>query len=253
MPAPSLMDSTLRRAIRSVPSAAPSRVDVWRLDLRQLADRCGSKLIGCLTAEEEAQAGRYLRAATGWQFRLTRGALRHILSEYVGAAPKDLPIVRLPMGKPVLPPENGWSKLSFNVSHTAEFAAVAVAVGREVGIDVETRNRTLDVLGMAERFFAPEEAEELNATAECGRLEAFLRFWSRKEALLKGQGRGLSQDWTDVRVGSLRQSPVTIPAADLSVLWQLHDLDFESHHVGAVAVAGTEPFQLRWRDAEQLT
>src|SRR5262245_51996112 len=101
LPAASTLESGLRRAaLAAANAAAPAcRVDVWPGDLRQLAERCEGQVTGCLTAEEEAQAGRYLRVSTGWQFRLTRGALRHILSQYVGAAPKDLPIIRLPMGK----------------------------------------------------------------------------------------------------------------------------------------------------------
>lgn len=227
-------------------------MDVWRLDLRALAEQGEAPLTQCLSSEEAAQAGRFLRAATGWQFRVTRAALRHILAAYLQEAPHQVEIIRLPMGKPAVPPRNGKGCLSFNVSHTEEFAAIAVSSSREVGIDVETRNRKLDVLGMAERFFAPEEAEELAATAEPLRLEAFLRYWSRKEALLKAQGRGLSQDWTDVRVGSLKQSPVTIPAGGASAVWQIHDLEFETQHVGAVAVAGPEPFRLCWRDVQTL-
>ena len=232
--------------------AAPTTIDLWGIDLAALETRQDVRFTECLQPDEHAQANRYLRVATGQQFRLTRGALRRILAIYLNCAPAQVPLCRKPMGKPALAPPCSRPALTFNVSHTDSYALVALCNGREIGVDVETRNRSLDVLGMAERFFAPEETAELRTVGEAEQLTAFLQLWTRKEALLKGQGRGLSQDWTDVRVGSLKCSPVTIPSADLAVLWQVLDLDLQTKHMGAVAIAGTEPFHVRWRATEEL-
>lgn len=229
-----------------------TRIDLWHLDLAELAAKAEKRWITCLTTEELAQAERYLRPATGTQFRVTRGVLRHILAEYIGATPASVPLVRLPMGKPAIDPSSRFPRISFNVSHSDQSALVALAHGREVGVDLETRKRELDVLGMAERFFAPEEAAELQTLSAAERQVAFLRLWTRKEALLKGQGRGLSQDWTDMKVGSIRESHVTLPGWDKTTYWQLHDLDLEGHYVGAMAASGTEPVNLLWHNAERL-
>lgn len=227
-------------------------VDLWPLELENGCPIERASWSNCLAEEEEEQARRYLRPATGLQFRHTRAALRHILADYLRLPPREVPLIRLPMGKPALPPDQGLAPLTFNVSHTANHALIAISFRREVGVDVETRQRTLDCVGMAERFFAPEEAEELKTVDANRQLEAFLRFWTRKEALLKGQGRGLSQDWTDVAVGPLRHPFVTVASSDRQTLWQVHDLTLPTPHVAAVAVEGLLPFTLRWRSVADL-
>jgi 4'-phosphopantetheinyl transferase len=241
-----------RQGVAIVPDRLETSIDLWRVDLDGLGSRSQECLQSCLSDEETAQADRYLRAATGRQFRLTRGALRFVLAAYLDQPPSSISIGRKPMGKPALLLNHGHSELCFNVSHTESFAIIALCVGREVGVDVETPNRSLDALSLAERFFAPEEFVELRETNEPARLREFLRLWTRKEALLKGQGRGLSQDWTDVRVGSLKQNRVTIPSANLSVLWQVHDLELSTPYVGAVAIAGAGAFHLAWHNVAHL-
>jgi 4'-phosphopantetheinyl transferase len=82
----------------------------------------------------------------------------------------------------------------FSLSHTRGLAAAAVtAVGR-LGVDVERIRRKTDALALAERFFAPEEWEELAALPDSGRRrEHFTRLWTFKEAYLKALGTGLGK------------------------------------------------------------
>jgi 4'-phosphopantetheinyl transferase len=105
-------------------------------------------------------------------------ALRAILEEVTGA-PVELAVAE--KGKPYLP---GAPEVRFNLAHSHDVALVGVALGVDVGVDIE-RLRPLPEYGaIAERFFPPSEREGLD---ECD----FFRRWTRIEAKLKARGVGL--------------------------------------------------------------
>jgi 4'-phosphopantetheinyl transferase len=85
-----------------------------------------------------------------------------------------------------------------SISHCADVVAVALA-GVDVGVDVEC-SRPLPVLGLARRWFDPEEADWLAARPAAGRTADFLRLWTAKEALGKALGIGLRGGGTRRRV-----------------------------------------------------
>jgi len=96
-----------------------------------------------------------------------------------------------PHGKPfLLSPRTG---LDVSLSHTRGMAAVAIASGRDVGVDVESFLKPRDALKVAERFFAPEEAAIVRAQSDPeSQSEVFFAIWTLKEAVLKADGRGLA-------------------------------------------------------------
>jgi 4'-phosphopantetheinyl transferase len=82
--------------------------------------------------------------------------------------------------------------LCFNLSHPQGVALYAIARGREVGIDIERRREDFASLAVAERFFSPDEVTMLKSLAPDLRTSAFFNCWTRKEALIKALGEGLS-------------------------------------------------------------
>ena len=81
--------------------------------------------------------------------------------------------------------------VQFNLSHAGERALLAVAIGRELGVDIE-EERCVDVLGIARRYFSPSEYLALVSLPEERRVGAFYRCWTRKESFLKARGEGLA-------------------------------------------------------------
>jgi len=77
-----------------------------------------------------------------------------------------------------------------SISHSAGFVACA-AGGLPVGIDVESLARPRDHLALAEAVHGPAQREQLAALTPEARAEAFLRWWTLKEAWLKARGQGL--------------------------------------------------------------
>jgi 4'-phosphopantetheinyl transferase len=72
----------------------------------------------------------------------------------------------------------------FNISHSGDYAALAVS-DREVGIDIE--KTALYSEAAAARCFSPEEREWMNSQDG-----SFSRIWTAKESLMKAIGTGFS-------------------------------------------------------------
>ena len=121
-------------------------------------------------------------------------------------------------GKPALA-RPGDSGLEFNLSHSNGLALLATSWGRAVGIDLEYQGKELDFLGIADRFFTPQELGQIRGQPEAAtQRSAFFRGWARKEAFLKARGDGL---WV-----GLDQFEVSIdPAAPARVVWTAWDPD----------------------------
>lgn len=116
--------------------------------------------------------------------------LRKVLSAYLGEAPEEIELVAGEHGKPRL--AEAPERLSFNLSHSGRLALVAVARDREVGVDVERVKPERDLLALAERALAPEQAAAVREAAEPERPRLFYELWTRHEARLKCLGVGLA-------------------------------------------------------------
>jgi 4'-phosphopantetheinyl transferase len=116
--------------------------------------------------------------------------LRLVLATYLGEGPGEIELTAGEHGKPRLaedPP-----RLAFNLSHSADLALVAVARDREVGVDVERIKPERDLVALAERVLAPEQAAAVREAAEPERARLFYELWTRHEARLKCLGVGLA-------------------------------------------------------------
>jgi len=116
--------------------------------------------------------------------------LRLVLARYLGEAPEEIEIARGAHGKPGLAAEP--ERLAFNLSHSGDLTLVAVSRGREVGVDVERTRPERDLVALAERALAPEEAVIVRAAAGDERTRVFYELWTRHEARLKCLGVGLA-------------------------------------------------------------
>lgn len=91
-------------------------------------------------------------------------------------------IARTAHGKPYVVD----GSLHFNVSHSGDYALIAVSPEAPVGADIQQHRDRTRWQALAERFFAPEEAASLQS------LDDFYRLWVTKEAVLKALGTGIS-------------------------------------------------------------
>ena len=177
-------------------------VDVWRIALDDAR-------VPLPTPGEAARAARFRSPELAARYLKSHGAMRAILGRYT-AMPLEFALHE--KGKPYLPlsPE-----LRFNLSHSHELALVAVALHREVGVDIEKLRPMTQYALIAGRYFPPAEpvpADEVE----------FFQRWTRVEAVLKARGVGL--------YGA---------SMDLDGEWAIRDIDAGPGYAAAVAAEGT--------------
>ena len=141
-------------------------------------------------------------------------ALHTILETVTGAR---LEFAVAEKGKPYLP---GAPEVRFNLARSQELALVGVALGVEVGVDIERLRPLPDHEAIAERFFPPSEREGLDE-------RDFFRRWTRIEAKLKARGVGLygagvelGGDWTveEIDAGAGFAAAVAVERAVMRVV-----------------------------------
>jgi 4'-phosphopantetheinyl transferase len=204
---------------------------VWQASL----DAPGDERV--LSPAERERAARSGTAAIRRRFVRARSLLRTVLAAYAGAPPAELELVETPDGKPYLRRPAG--ALSFNLTHTGSVWALAVAAGREVGIDVERTDRRVDVDAVARRLFAPAEAAAIAALPEDERRAAFFRCWTAREAVVKACGTGMLVPRVSFRVDVRPAGPLDVRGAGPEPFpWRVLELTVPPRHAGALAVEG---------------
>ena len=215
-------------------------VHVWRVSLRQSAQqlRAAEEI---LSDQEHVRARRFRQAADRDRYLAAHGAVRTILGRYLNEVPAQIRFVTGAQGKPALAPVFQSSQLRFNLSHSGEWALVAVAAGREVGVDVEQFRLLPEVEPIAERNFALEELAALSDLNADKRPAVFFHIWACKEAFIKATGLGLSYPLRDfsVPLRPMTTRPVPIQAGG-DQAWGLMRLVPGPGYAGAVVAEGLD-------------
>jgi 4'-phosphopantetheinyl transferase len=159
-------------------------VFLWRLRFSEEDDVELSR--GVLSEQERAHAARLRSAAARKRYVYGRTCLRRILSLYRGQPESAIELGESTTGKPFA------EGIEFNLSHARD--EVVYAIGRDLplGIDIEQPAQIAELDALL--FVCSErEARYVRAHGASGCSAAFLRLWTRKEAVLKAAGCGLGR------------------------------------------------------------
>lgn len=207
-----------------------------------------------LSDAERKRADRFARDRDRRRFIVARAELRRQLGERLATPPRTIAFTRGPQGKPGLAEGAGPDHLAFSVSRCGGVAALAFASGPAVGVDIEALRAVPEAEAIAERFCSPAEWRAYRTLAEPKRLRGFFNWWTRKEALVKAQGRGLGQalDTFDVSL-SPDEPAALLRAPDDGRPWILRAFDPGVGMVGAVAFTAADAEQVVVRALPPLT
>jgi 4'-phosphopantetheinyl transferase len=202
-----------------------------------------------LNPAERERRDRYAFAADRARFAVGAALLRLVASGMLGVAPQQVEVDRRcqacgrPHGKPTI----GEGGPHLSVSHSGDWVTVATCRDAPVGVDVEHMARRTDYQTLVPHVLGPDEAPAAVDEA------AFLRYWVRKEALVKATGDGLG--------AGLRQVTVSPPGETARLLAypgrpglraELRDLAGRPGHPAAVAVLTPGPLEVAEHDAAPL-
>lgn len=187
--------------IERVQGPSAQDIHLWHLRLHTIGEIDSHQV----SPEERSLASR-LRSPFREYYSASHHFLRQILGQYTGVEPKRLVTTRKCVtcgstrhGKPDLLLPAGGRPLEFNLSRSGEHAVLAIG-GRPVGVDIEKVRRDLDWWGLGGHVFTDEEMKWLASRPSVTSVFDAARLWTRKEAVLKLTGSGLSGGLSDTQV-----------------------------------------------------
>lgn len=157
---------------------------------------------------------------------LLRAALRILLGATMGVPASAVPLRLGPTGRPELA-VSGPGAADANCSAAGDVGLVAVSGHGRVGVDVERVTRW-DPGVLAEGWLAADEQDAVLALPLADRAVAVARCWTRKEAVVKARGTGISDN-----LAALAGRP-TDPAADIAG-WRTFSLQMPEGFVASLA------------------
>ncbi len=252
--APPSTDSPWRLPVEW-PASSPALVHAWRVALDP-EPACVAEAERMLSADEQARASRFFFERDRTRFAVARAALRGILGRYLGVPPTRVEFSYGRRGKPALAARPGTPALRFNLAHSDGRALCAVAVGRDVGVDLERLRPDFATDAVAAHFFSGAEVTTLRTLAAERRTRAFFDCWTRKEAYIKARGEGL---WLPLDRFEVSLAPGEPPAllathdepAEVA-RWSLRAIDVGRGYAAALAVEGRGWRLERWQWPEGL-
>jgi 4'-phosphopantetheinyl transferase len=213
---------------------------VWVVRL-EVASPLFDELERTLSADEIARADKFYFERDRRSFVAARGILRATIANYIETTPSALRFSYNEFGKPRLEGSKKFCDLSFNVSHSGGLALIAIALSRDVGVDIEVINESVRTEEVAKHFFSASEVAALARLPQSLRTAGFFNCWTRKEAYIKARGRGLSIPLDSFDVTLIPGEPAALirsdDALDLSN-WKIENLQIDSGYAGAIVAAG---------------
>ena len=167
-----------------VPAIAQGEVQVWcaRVDEAAVA-----AAVGLLNEEERARMERMRLGIARHEFVVGRAMLRVLAGAAAACGPREVTIGVGEFGKPRV------EGLEFSVAHAHGLVVLAVCRAAAVGVDVEWVEREIEALEIARSNFAQGEVKRIEQAAEgTERARVFFAVWTRKEAIVKAHGQGLT-------------------------------------------------------------
>ncbi|HEY5253618.1 MAG TPA: 4'-phosphopantetheinyl transferase superfamily protein [Acidobacteriaceae bacterium] len=220
---------------KPVPQLETNSVHVWAWELDGLPLDSDWSV---LSDEETARARRFVYPRDRDRYVCAHANMRTLLSGYIGIDAARINFTALAYGKPQFNLAPGAQPIHFNLTHSANLAALAVSRDYPLGIDVE-RIRPIDP-DIAAHHFSPQELLILDRLPAPLWLAGFYRCWTSKEALLKGEGMGLNLplDGFDVEVHPDRPAALiaVAPHTNIASAWTLLELKPAEDFVGTLAV-----------------
>ncbi len=195
-----------------------------------------------LSLAEHTAGARLKSPLLQTRFLQRRVALRAILAGYLGVPAAELLFTENEFGKPALQAPLASTGLSFNSSHSGPVAVIAVGRSRQIGIDVEAVRPIKDAEKIAARFFSSQESAAMAALDPDDRNTGFLHCWTRKEAVIKALGGGLSIPLDSFAVSLQPHQPAAILAWSIpdtvAAAWRIYHLEPTAGFVGALMIEG---------------
>lgn len=203
-----------------------SSVEVWWAGLEQFDENLANQL----DAVERVRLAAFANDVDRRRFTIGAALLRTAVGKRLDVEPTAINVDRTCSrcgaghGKPLLP----GTALHVSVTHSGALVGVAVSTIAQVGLDVEQHTdlayEQLVPLVLADGEPNPRSRRE------------FLRYWTRKESVVKATGDGLMTDLTTVAVTGPAESAALLSYAGTELPASMADLNPLPDHLAALTI-----------------
>lgn len=214
-------------------------VDIWIADVALIRWEY-NKIEEILSGDECDRAKHYVFERDRHDYMIRRAILRIILGHYLDLQPEQITFRYNRYGKPILDTKD----IFFSVSQSSGCAIYSFTHARQVGADIERIRVVPDMGRIAKRSFSKAEYESYSSQMKNAKQEVFFKYWSRKEALIKAIGSGLSIPLDTFDVSTKEDRPacqVEIKNCEgKACLWTIQDIDLRAGFASALATEGPD-------------
>lgn len=164
---------------------AADKTHIFRISVDKLFHKIKRKLPEVLSDREQEKAGRIFIQKDKERYAVSKFCLRTILSLCLNKAPQEIEFIFHEHKKPTV------KDIEFNISHTGDYVLIAISP-KPVGIDIEYLNTEFDFQSILDITFSKKEIDFIGKKNI--NPANFYAMWTRKEALLKASGEGVSDN-----------------------------------------------------------
>ena len=195
-----------------------------------------SQMASTLSETEHVRANAFRDALLKDRFIAGRFCLRQILGDELNMSSSEISFSIENNGKPVVSnsPTGGGH---FSFSRSQQYVLIGYSASHRIGVDIERVRSFPDMELMAAEIFAEHQFLEWQSLPLAERPLGFFRGWTRKEAAVKVDGRGISDGvrQIDVPLGDMADQVAKVPlphgapvAQDVATTvslteWQMND------------------------------
>jgi 4'-phosphopantetheinyl transferase len=238
-----------------VPRLGDRECQVWWVR----PDAAAPSLLDLIDEAERARWSRFMREEDKARYLVSHAMLRLLLAAHSGIPPHELRFSTVcrycgaSHGKPEL--AGSGHRLQFSLSHSGQQAVVAVCRGVPLGVDVEEMKPGRDRVSLIPSVLSEAERRAVEALPRDRQNLAFLRYWTRKEAVLKATGHGLAIPLKSLTLSAHDAAPELVSwTAEPPLEDPVHFVDLAAvapDHFAALAMLG-ERLDVVERDAGAL-
>ncbi|WPY01912.1 Phosphopantetheinyl transferase N-terminal domain protein (plasmid) [Candidatus Trichorickettsia mobilis] len=191
----------------------------------------------CLSTDEKSRATKYYTKQLSDQYIISHGILRYILSYYTSQFPQNIEFTYNEYGKPFL--KNNSHNIQFNMSHSHGVIAYIITLNYQVGIDIELHDDSLNIQELIDLIFTQAEYKFFTTLKDKEKLKFFYNLWTKKESLIKANGRGLSYPINTIEAMILtfdRKIFLASKENNYDQAWYYFPLEVPKNYSGAIAI-----------------
>lgn len=215
-----------------------NQIHIWKINLRSHSEDLNFLYQNVLSPDERARVDRLKSKSDQKRSIISRGFLRKQLGFYLSTDPSLISFSYNKYGKPYLNSDSNHTGINFNVSHSRDIVLYAIAMKREIGIDVEYLKEVTMADKIVMRFFSETEKKFYVSQPEERKKLTFFTLWTRKEAYSKAMGRGIGLPSKDIDLNLTADHEQKSPLSNNRSKWTLYSIDIDSGYLAALVTEG---------------